>query len=95
MQAMFFQASLAVLLLAFLLFSWGDRKGMLLFGVTLLIPIGWGWAFWDAYRRDDRARAEGRWSKEVDAAERKRVFGRLAILFVVWLVLAALVTVFG
>lgn len=94
LQAMFFQGALAVILLTFVLLSWGDAKGMALFGVTLLIPLGWGWAFWDAYRRDDGARREGRWSKDTDAAERKRVFGRLGAIFVVWLVLAGIVVVF-
>lgn len=91
LQALLFQAGLAVILVTFLLLSWGDVQGMLLFGTTLLIPVGWGWAFYDAYRRDEAAREEGRWTRETEKAERKRVFTRLGALFAVWLVLAALI----
>ena len=93
-QAMFFQASLVVLLVAFALFSLGNRQGLLLACATLVIPLGWGWLFWDAYRRDEAARAEGRWTKESDAAERKRVYARLAAVFVLWLVLLAVIVVY-
>lgn len=91
---MFLQAGLAVIVLTFVFVAWGDARGMSLFGVTLLIPVGWALVFWDAYRRDDLARREGRWSKESDAAARKRAFARLGAIFLAWLVLAAAVVLF-
>jgi len=90
-QALFMQGALAALLLVLAIVNWRNPKALLLFGVTLVIPLGWGWTFWQAYTRDAAARSEGRWTKETDQTERKRTFGRIAAIFVAWLLLAALI----
>lgn len=91
MQALFLQAGLAMLLLVIALFSWRDTQAMLLFGVTLVIPVGWGYAFWRAYRKDLAARDAGTWTPQTDREIRKSTFSLIGILFAVWIALAAAV----
>lgn len=88
------QAGLAALLLVMVAFNWRDTQSLLLFGSTLIIPVGWGWVFWRAYQRDEAARDAGTWTPEIDRAERKRTFSTLGILFAVWLAIAVAVMLF-
>lgn len=92
-QALFMQAGLAALLLVMAAFSWRDREALLLFGVTLLIPLGWGLAFWKAYKRDQTTRDAGMWTPATDKAERQRTFATIGILFAVWIILAGAIVV--
>lgn len=92
-QALVMQGGIAVILLGLAWFSRADRQSALLYVATLVIPIGWGYVFWLAYQRDDAARREGRWSKELDATEKKRTFGMLGALFLAWFVLAFAIVV--
>lgn len=88
MQSLVMQGIIALILLAMAYFSRDDGKWLWLYLVTLIVPIGWSAVLWDALQREDKARAEGRWTKETAASERKRGQGLLGALFLGWVVIA-------
>lgn len=90
-QALVMQGGLIVILLALAWFERNDRQSLLLYLSTLVIPVGWGYAFWSAHQWEESARREGRWTREADAAQRKKTFGLMGGLVVVWVALAMLV----
>lgn len=87
-QALVMQAGLVVILLGLAWFQRRDARSAWLYLATLLVPIGWGYAFWSAHQREERARREGTWSRAFDAVEKKRTLGTLGALIVVWVALA-------
>lgn len=88
MQALLMQGAIALILLALVWFQRDDRRSVLLYLATLLIPVGWGYAFWSAWQRDEAARREGRATKDFLAAERKRTMSLLGGIMLAWFVLA-------
>ena len=92
-QALVMQGGLAVILLGLAAFARQDPRSMALYLATLVVPLGWGYAFWSAHQREEAARREGSWSKASDEKERKRTFGILGAIVVVWVALAILIFV--
>lgn len=92
-QALFLMAGIGAFLVVMLLTSIGDARAMAFFGALLLIPIGSAWVMWDAHQRDTRARADGSWTKELNAREQKKTLGRLGTVLVVAVALAVVAMV--
>lgn len=90
-QALVMQGAIAAILLILAFLDRADRQSLLLYVVTLVIPAGWGYTFWNAWQREEGARREGRWSKEMASSERKRSMGMLGALLLGWVVLALVV----
>ncbi|HUR69549.1 MAG TPA: hypothetical protein VM370_09915 [Candidatus Thermoplasmatota archaeon] len=93
-QALVMQGGLAIILLGLAFFQRSDTRSMLLYLATLVVPIGWGYAFWSAFQREEAARGTGRWDKALAEAERKRTMGILGALVVVWVAAAVLLFMF-
>lgn len=91
MMAATTQVGLAVLLLLLAMLTWRDRETSLLFLVTVVVPVGWGFTFWNAWRRDERARADGTWSPAFAQTEQKRAYGLMGLSLLAWAVLAVAV----
>lgn len=92
-QAALMQGLLVVLLLGLALFYRDDLQTALLCVVFALVPAAWGFAIWDAQKRDAAARAAGTWSRAGDDALKRRTYGILATALVVAVGLAAMVYV--
>lgn len=95
LMALAMQAGLAAILLLLMLFSLGNRQGLLFLAATLLIPLGWGALWWRAYAGGEAARREGRWTREWEARETRRTFGLMGAVLALWGVLVALVVWLG
>lgn len=87
-QSLVMQGLIAMILLAMAWFSRSEPRWLALYLVTLLVPAGWTLVLWDALRREETARDEGRWSKEMATRERKRGQGLLGALFLAWVIVA-------
>lgn len=88
LQALLMQGGILVILLGLAWLQRRDPQALALYLATLIVPLGWGYAFWSAHQREEAARRDGRWSKESDAREKKRTFGILGVVLVTWVVLA-------
>ena len=88
MQSLIMQAIIALILLAMAFLSRDETRWLILYLATLIVPVGWGLVLWNALRREENARDEGRWTKEMAASERKRGQGMLGALFLGWVVIA-------
>ena len=88
MQSLVMQGVIAVILLAMAWLSRDEPRWLVLYLVTLVVPVGWAYVVWSALQREEKARAEGRWTKELAASEAKRGRGMLGALFLAWIVLA-------
>lgn len=90
-QVLVMQAGLSAILVALAFFSRDEPRNFWLNLATLLVPIGWGYAVWNAYQRDEAARRAGTWSVGWASAERKRSLGILGIILVAWVAVGMLI----
>lgn len=74
LQGLFMQAALALMLLTFAIVARNEPRNMGVFLAFLLVPAGWGYIFWSAHQKEEAARSAGLWTKEWDAALKKRTF---------------------
>ena len=87
-QSLVMQGIIAAILLGMAWFSRDEPRWLALYAVTLLVPAGWSYVLWNALQREEKARDEGRWTKEMAASERKRGQGMLGALFLGWVAVA-------
>lgn len=90
-QALVTQAGIVAILLVLAFFQRADRQALVLYLATLIVPMGWAYAFWSAHQREETGRREGRWERGLAAREQKRTLGILGALVVVWVALAIVV----
>lgn len=90
-QALVTQGGLALIILGLAIFAASGTRSRALYFATLLVPIGWGYAFWSAHQREEKARRAGAWSKEIASKESKRSFAILGAIVGAWIVVAALI----
>lgn len=90
-QAALLQGMLVVLLLGLAFVYRDDLEAALLCLAFAIVPAAWGFAIWDAQKRDAAARANGTWTREADEVLKRRTYGILATSMVVAVGLAALV----
>ena len=88
MHSLIMQGVIAVVLLGMAWFSRGEPRWLTLYLATLIVPAGWAYTVWTALGREETARREGRWTKELAAREATRGRGMLGGLLLVWVVVA-------
>ena len=88
MHALIMQGVIAVVLLGMIWFSRDQPRWIALYVATLIVPAGWSFTLWTALSREESARREGRWTKEMAASEAKRGRAMLGGLFLAWVVIA-------
>ena len=82
------------IVLAFLVWtSRADRQAMLVYACALLVPVGWAYATWSAWQRDEAARREGRFDRAFARKEQQRGYAIMAVSLVAAVALAMLVVV--
>lgn len=92
-QAALMQGMLVVLLLGLALLNRNDARTALLCLAFAIVPAAWGFAIWDAQKRDAAARAAGAWTKAGDDALKRRTYAILAGSMVLAVALAAAIYV--
>lgn len=90
---LFMQGVIVVALAMLAWFGRGDTRSLLLFGATLVMPIGWGYAVWTAWQREEAARREGRFDLAFAKQERKRGTAIMGVTMALWV--ALLVAIFA
>lgn len=93
MYTLLMQGAMVVILLLLAWLSRDDRRMLLLDLVTLVVPLGWAYAVYTAWRRDEAARREKRFDAAFAAAERKRALSIMGVALAVWAALLAAVFV--
>lgn len=93
MQALLMQGLMVVVILLMTFIARGSRRDVTLYLSSLIVPLGWAYTVWDAGRREDGAREDGRWDATLARAERKRGLGMLGIFVLSWVVAAILIFV--
>lgn len=74
---------LALLVAAF--FARGDTLSLRLYLWAALVPIGFAVTYVLAFQRAERVRAAGEWTPEWEAAQGRRGYAWLGVIFAVWI----------
>lgn len=84
MYLLFMQGVIVVFLAILAWFSRGDTRALLLLVGTLVVPIGWSYAVWSAWQREEAARAERRFDAAFAKRERARGTAIMGVSMVAW-----------
>lgn len=85
----------ALLLVLLLVGALSDGRTRWLYWWAVVVPAGFGAVYLLAWRRGERVRREGQWTAEWEKAEARRNYAWLAVVGVVFVVGALLITRFS
>ena len=91
---LFMQGVIAAFLLLLAWFSRDDLRSLVVMLGTLVVPAGWSYATWSAWKREESARREGRFDAAFGKKERARGAAVMGASVGAWILVVVLAFVF-